>query len=66
MLGSLPSAGVAEPYEVIYLISGHKLHGRGIGWIDAYLLSSVRMSECKLWTLDKPLKKIAKDFKISI
>ena len=66
MLSALPSTRVAEHGEVMYLISRHKLHGRAIGWIDAHLLSSALMSKCKLWTLDKPLKKIAKDLNISI
>ena len=66
MLRSLPTIQIAEHDEVMYLISKHNLHGRGIGWIDAHLLTSVLMAKCKIWTLDKPLEKVAEDLKISI
>lgn len=66
MLNSLPAIQIAEHDEVMYLISRHNLHVRSIGWIDANLLTSALMAKCKIWTSDKPLKKIAKDLKISI
>ncbi len=66
MLSSLPTVQIAEQDEVMYFISKHNLHGRGIGWNDAHILSSALMAKCKIWTLDKPLKKIAKYLKISI
>lgn len=66
MLSSLPTIQLAEHDEVMYLISEHNLHGRGIGWIDAHLLSSALMAKCKIWTFDRPLEKVAENLKISI
>lgn len=66
MLESLPIVKVAEQDEVLQLISKHKLYGKGIGWIDCHLLASSFISNCKLWTLDKPLEKVAKTLNISI
>ena len=52
----LPVAVVAEDAEVIELIEGERLYGRGIGYIDAHLLASVRLTpEATLWTRDQRL-----------
>jgi len=66
MLESLPSVKVAEHYEALQLISKHKLHGKGIGWIDVHILASAFLTNCKIWTLDRPLLKVAKALDISI
>ena len=66
MLGSLPSLPVAEHDEVLHFISKHKLHGKGIGWIDAHLLASSLLARSKLWTLDNSLMKVAKGLKVSV
>ena len=66
MLESLPMVKVAEQDEVLQLISKHRLHGKGIGWIDCHLLASSFISNCKLWTFDKPLLKVARTLNISI
>ena len=42
--------------EVLEFIRRNKLHGVGIGYMDAHLLASARMTpEAKLWTRDKRL-----------
>ena len=66
MLESLPSVKVAEHDEVLQFISKHKLQGKGIGWIDCHLLASTFLANCKIWTLDRPLLKMAKALNISI
>lgn len=59
-LQSLPRATVASDDEVMLLIDQHRLHGRGIGWIDAHLLASARLTpEARLWTRDKRLSALA-------
>jgi predicted nucleic acid-binding protein len=41
---------------VLALIETARLSGRGIGWVDAQLLASTRLTgEAVLWTRDKPL-----------
>ena len=58
-LEALPVATLADHEEVVKLVEGHKLWGKGIGWIDAHLLASALVSGCRLWTLDRPLDRAA-------
>lgn len=58
-LEALPVATSADHEEVVKLVEGHKLWGKGIGWIDAHLLASALVSGCRLWTLDKRLDRAA-------
>lgn len=60
LMAELPSVKIAAHEEVLYLVESHRLHGRGIGWIDAHLLSSARMSRVGLWTRDRKLLAAAK------
>ncbi|MGI9120377.1 MAG: type II toxin-antitoxin system VapC family toxin [Acidimicrobiales bacterium] len=56
LLSSLPGATVATPAEVLTFIERHELHGLGIGYVDAQLLASTRLTPgAKLWTRDKRL-----------
>ena len=54
-LQALPEAVTAEHDEVLHLVREHRLHGQGIGWVDAHLLASARLSGCRLWTRDRAL-----------
>jgi len=64
-LSKLPSAVTAENYEVMSLIEQHRLFGKGIGWIDAHLLTSALLTHCRLWTDDVRLHEAAIHFKIA-
>ena len=55
----MPFAIQAGDLEVLELIEQHHLYGQGIGWIDAHLLASARLTGCRLWTLDPRLGAIA-------
>jgi predicted nucleic acid-binding protein len=59
LLQALPEAQVAEHEEVMGVVDRERLHGRGIGWIDAHLLASARLSSAVLWTFDRRLSKVA-------
>jgi predicted nucleic acid-binding protein len=59
LLKALPIAMLAQHDEVLRFVESKKLFGRGIGWIDAHLLASAQLDHLSLWTLDKPLAKIA-------
>ena len=61
MLHSLPAAGVASHDEVLEFMERYKLGGKGLGWIDVHLLASVLLSNCRFWTLDRRLAKVASD-----
>ena len=59
LLRALPAAVSADHEEVLDLLENERLHGRGIGWIDAHLVASARLSNAGIWTLDRPLARIA-------
>ncbi|AOR71060.1 ribonuclease [Burkholderia stabilis] len=55
-LRDLPAAAPATDDEVQRMIDIVPLHGLGIGYVDAHLLASVRLtSGSKLWTRDRRL-----------
>jgi predicted nucleic acid-binding protein len=59
-LGRLPRAVVASPEEVLTLVSREGLHGQGLGYVDAALLASVRLTpEAGLRTRDRRLQAVA-------
>ncbi len=56
----MPQASRVPDDKVLYFIRQHRLHGRGIGYIDAHLLASTLLTtEGRLWTRDKRLHRIA-------
>ena len=56
LIHRIPAAGHAEVAE---LVRSRKLHGRGIGWIDAHLLASALAAGTFLWTADGHLAGLA-------
>lgn len=59
-LRGLPMATVADVAEVASFIETQRLFGLGIGYIDAHLLASVRLTPgASLWTRDRRLNEIA-------
>lgn len=54
-LQGLPAAVVASDQEVLLMIEQDQLMGRGIGYVDAHLLASAKLSHCQLWTRDRRL-----------
>lgn len=57
-LAELPRALAAIDEEVLQLIEERKLWGCGIGWVDAHLVASALLSNCRLWTLDERLNRV--------
>jgi predicted nucleic acid-binding protein len=58
----LPSV---EHAEVAAFVRAHKLHGRGIGWIDAHLLASALVADAPLWTADERLAGLARELGVA-
>ena len=58
-------APVVPHNDVVAFVRDRRLHGRGIGWIDAHLLASALVGRLKLWTIDPALATLAKELKIS-
>ena len=56
-LANLPMAVVAEDIEVLRYIETAALFGLGVGYIDAHLLASMRLTAGgALWTRDRRLR----------
>jgi len=59
-LQDLPQATVASETEVRRFIDREALYGRGIGYVDAHLLASARLTlGGSLWTRDRRLHAVA-------
>jgi predicted nucleic acid-binding protein len=66
-LGALPRAVEASPAEVRHLIESRRLHGRGIGLVDAHLLASVLLTPAsRLWTRDRRLGMAARELDLHV
>jgi predicted nucleic acid-binding protein len=50
--------------EVVAFVRAHKLHGRGMGWMDTHLVASALVSNVPLWTADERLAALAGEFGI--
>ena len=57
-------AAVVPHVEVVEFVSERRLHGRGVGWIDAHLMASSLVGRLKLWTTDPRLKALAEELRI--
>ena len=56
-LRDLPQASIATNEEVLQFIGRQALFGLGIGYVDAHLLASVRLTPgAAIWTRDKRLQ----------
>ena len=66
-LQDLPQASVATDREVLHFIGRHALFGLGIGYVDAHLLASVRLTAgATLWTRDKRLLGVAERLGLAV
>jgi predicted nucleic acid-binding protein len=63
--GRMEHAPVVPHDEVVAFVRSRRLHGRGIGWIDAHLLASALVGRLALWTADTPLAAIAAELGIA-
>lgn len=64
-LEALPLVPVAEHEEVLALVDSRRLHGTGIGWVDAHLLASAALARTTLWTADRVLRDAARRLGVS-
>lgn len=55
VLKGLRRAQEAEADEALAFIEAHRLHGRGLNWVDVQLLASAALHRAQLWTFDKRL-----------
>lgn len=66
LLQNLPRATVASDDEVLPFIGTHRLHGLGIGYVDAHLLASALLTPgARFWTRDRRLAEVAKKLSVA-
>jgi len=66
LLQDLPAVPVATDDEVLFFIERRGLMGRGIGYVDAHLLSAVSLAgTARLWTRDKRLCAVAESMRLA-
>ena len=64
---NLPQAAVATYPEVLSFIDRHRLFGSGIGYVDAHLLASARLTAgTTLWSKDRRLAIVAERLGLSM
>ena len=51
--------------EVVTFVRQRRLHGRGVGWIDAHLLAAALIGRLGFWTADARLAVVARELGIS-
>jgi predicted nucleic acid-binding protein len=64
-LGDLPMIATATDQEVLAFVDAERLHGLGIGFVDAHLLASVRLTGDVIWTRDKRLRSVAESLSLA-
>ena len=57
MLKALPQGLLLGHEEVLSFLEARHVYGRGLGWVDVYLLASTLLTPCTLWTFDKALRR---------
>jgi predicted nucleic acid-binding protein len=57
-------APVVPHGDVVAFVRERRLHGRGLGWVDAHLLASTLVGRLKLWTTDPRLAAAARELGI--
>ena len=62
LIHQVPPVGHAD---VATFVRSHKLHRRGVEWIDAHLLASALVAGTSLWTADQHLAGLASQLGIA-
>ena len=67
LLRELPSSLVADGDEVLGFVERHRLHGKGIGYVDVHLLASAALTAgTSLWTRDRSLRTAAESLGLAL
>ena len=59
LLADLPRLPALASEDVMSFVDGHRLMGKGLGWIDVHLLAAAVASRETLWTKDRRLANAA-------
>ena len=62
LLSDLPRVAAVSHDEALAFIEAHKTFGKGVGYTDHLILCAAIIADCPLWTLDKRLVSLAKQY----
>ena len=62
---ALHRAPTVSHAEIVTFVRQRRLHGRGVGWIDAHLLASALVGRLSFWTADARLAVVARELGIA-
>jgi predicted nucleic acid-binding protein len=65
LLSNLAYVAPVSDDEALFFIERHRLHGRGLGFVDVHLLASCAVEGATLWSKDVRLMKTAKDLRLA-
>jgi len=65
LLQTLRSTPTVDMTEFLFFVERNHLFGLGIGFVDAHLLASAKLSDTVLWTADRKLKGAALNLKVA-
>jgi len=61
----MDQAPIVAHTDVVAFVRDRRLHGRGIGWVDAHLLASALVGRCQLWTTDPALAALGRELGVA-
>jgi predicted nucleic acid-binding protein len=59
LLADLPRLPALATEDVMSFVEGHRLMGKGLGWVDVHVLAAAVASRETLWTKDRRLADVA-------
>jgi predicted nucleic acid-binding protein len=65
LIETLPRIASVAHDETMTFLTGRRLWGRGLGWVDVSLLAATVVAGARLWTLDRRLLKAARDLGVA-
>lgn len=63
--GRMQQAETIPHPEVVGFVRTRRLHGRGVGWIDAHLLASAVVGRVRIWTVDPRFSAVARELGVA-
>ena len=58
-------APIVPHSDIAAFVRDRRLHGRGVGWVDAHILASALVRHLQLWTADSRLATLAEELGIA-
>ena len=57
-------AHAADDDEVVQLVRGRRLFGRGVGWVDMHLIAAALVGGLRIWTADPRFAAVSQELQV--